>query len=120
MSNQNKQIIGKYSDQEIQLAKRFYQDTELFQFVKNNLLKGITGTEALNGDFHIDWMNQVAVKHIGVPLQSGAKVDSEAFTQEAMAKYAGINLIEEIFARYEIVANFEEKEKEAKKKPSLK
>lgn len=115
-----KQVIGKYSDQEKDLIKRFHADTELYEFVRQNLLTGVTGTETDEGKYPLTWMNQVAVKHIGVKGQAGMSVDSEAFTREATAKFEGIGMIEEIFARYDIVANFKEEEPKTKKAPSLK
>ena len=73
-----------------------------------------------DGKYHIDWMNQVAVKHIDVPLRNGMQVNKEQFADEAMATHVALQIIEEIFARYDIVANFKEEEKEVKKKPTLK
>lgn len=118
-SDSTKQIIGKYSDAEKKHVKDFV-NSDFYSFVKDNLLTGATGTELKDGKYHLDWMNQVAVRNISVPLQNGGRVDKEQFAEEAMATHQALQIIEEIFARYEIVANFKEEEKTVKKKPSLK
>lgn len=121
--NTTKQIVGKYSDAEKALAREFFSNKPLYEFVKRQITEGITKAELDSdnlGDLHKGWLNQVAVKHIGIPLQSGGQVNKDGFLEEAQATYKAINLLEEAFGRMDIVANFKETEPEVKKKPSLK
>lgn len=118
-----KQVVGRYSDEEKSLARKFLADTSLYKFVKQQLLQGVTSTEQNSeniGAVHTGWLNQLAVKHIGIPLQNGEQVNREAFNRESEAIYAAINLLQETFARLEMVANHKEEVKEVKKKPTLK
>jgi len=122
-SNTQKQIVGKYSDVEKNLAKEFFANKPLYDFVKRQITQGITESELDSdniGDLHKGWLNQVAVKHIGIPLQSGGQVNKEGFIEESTATYKAINLLEEAYGRIDIVANFKETETAVKKKPTLK
>ena len=123
MDNQTtKSVIGKYSDKEKALAKKFYADPELVNFVKRQVLMGVTEVEIDDenvDDIHQGWMNQLAVKHIGIPLQNGGQVNEKEFLKDSTAMYTGISRLEEGFARIKLVANFKEETKEAKKKPTL-
>jgi len=115
-----KQIVGRYTEAQQAMIRKFVNDEQFYSFVFKDLTEGVTRL----GDNPLDtngWMHDLVVEHLAVPRQQGQAPNREEFAYRAEVVADALRIVREVLKAYEVVANFDDKpEKEKKEKPTLK